>query len=226
MNVHSYFSVQPSGQLLIPFSPIQPLRSFWGCSLFDRFFGALVNPHTLIQSAFFILPSVQGTSTVFLEFSVPSSLRSPNRNGVLLGLRDRHSVLDPVLQIPTLKAMQGETKICERCGRTMEWRKKWAANWESVRYCSQQCRRTRLTAADERIEAKLVELCRARGRSKTICPSEAARGLEPQEWRALMPAIRKAANRLVHRGELKMLQKGRVVSPDSARGPYRLRIEA
>ena len=83
----------------------------------------------------------------------------------------------------------------------MEWRKKWAANWEAVRYCSQQCRRTRLTAEDERIEAKLVELCRARGRSKTICPSEAARGLESEEWRALMPAIRKAANRLSSIGE-------------------------
>ena len=25
----------------------------------------------------------------------------------------------------TLECMQGETKICERCGRTLEWRKKW-----------------------------------------------------------------------------------------------------
>ncbi len=35
------------------------------------------------------------------------------------------------------------SKPCAACGRTMTWRKAWARNWESVRYCSERCRRTR-----------------------------------------------------------------------------------
>ena len=31
-------------------------------------------------------------------------------------------------------------KICAACGRPFAWRRKWAANWEDVRYCSDACR--------------------------------------------------------------------------------------
>jgi hypothetical protein len=27
------------------------------------------------------------------------------------------------------------------CGRPMSWRRAWAKNWESVRYCSGACRK-------------------------------------------------------------------------------------
>ena len=33
------------------------------------------------------------------------------------------------------------TKDCAACGRPFQWRKKWARCWESVRYCSERCRR-------------------------------------------------------------------------------------
>nr|MBL8412539.1 DUF2256 domain-containing protein [Dechloromonas sp.] len=33
------------------------------------------------------------------------------------------------------------TKTCSACGRTMVWRKKWRANWDAVKYCSEACRR-------------------------------------------------------------------------------------
>ncbi|MFM9026121.1 MAG: DUF2256 domain-containing protein [Planctomycetaceae bacterium] len=32
------------------------------------------------------------------------------------------------------------TKICAACGRPFAWRRKWAACWEQVRYCSTRCR--------------------------------------------------------------------------------------
>ena len=32
-------------------------------------------------------------------------------------------------------------KICAACGRPFAWRKKWAKDWEAVRYCSDRCRR-------------------------------------------------------------------------------------
>jgi hypothetical protein len=31
-------------------------------------------------------------------------------------------------------------KICQRCGLPFEWRKKWARDWESVKYCSEKCK--------------------------------------------------------------------------------------
>ncbi len=32
------------------------------------------------------------------------------------------------------------TKVCATCGRPFAWRKKWARDWEAVRYCSDRCR--------------------------------------------------------------------------------------
>ncbi|MEQ8655164.1 MAG: DUF2256 domain-containing protein [Kiloniellales bacterium] len=34
-------------------------------------------------------------------------------------------------------------KTCTACGRPFAWRKKWARDWETVRYCSERCRRQR-----------------------------------------------------------------------------------
>lgn len=31
-------------------------------------------------------------------------------------------------------------KPCLHCGRPMSWRKAWAKNWDSVRFCSERCR--------------------------------------------------------------------------------------
>ncbi|MFZ9667804.1 MAG: DUF2256 domain-containing protein [Steroidobacteraceae bacterium] len=33
------------------------------------------------------------------------------------------------------------TKLCAACRRPMSWRKSWAKNWDSVKYCSERCRR-------------------------------------------------------------------------------------
>jgi len=30
-------------------------------------------------------------------------------------------------------------KICAACGRPYTWRRKWALNWDEVRYCSDAC---------------------------------------------------------------------------------------
>ena len=38
-------------------------------------------------------------------------------------------------------------KICVACGRPFAWRKKWARDWESVKFCSDACRTGRLAAA-------------------------------------------------------------------------------
>jgi hypothetical protein len=40
--------------------------------------------------------------------------------------------------------MKGDlpTKVCRACGLPFAWRKKWAAVWEEVAYCSERCRRS------------------------------------------------------------------------------------
>jgi hypothetical protein len=32
------------------------------------------------------------------------------------------------------------TKACAACGRPFAWRRKWARNWDEVRFCSDRCR--------------------------------------------------------------------------------------
>ncbi|WP_124979998.1 DUF2256 domain-containing protein [Nonlabens xiamenensis] len=32
------------------------------------------------------------------------------------------------------------TKVCPVCEREFTWRKKWAKDWEQVKFCSKKCR--------------------------------------------------------------------------------------
>ena len=32
------------------------------------------------------------------------------------------------------------SKPCAACGRPFAWRKKWARDWDNVKYCSDRCR--------------------------------------------------------------------------------------
>ncbi|MFY8139544.1 MAG: DUF2256 domain-containing protein [Caulobacter sp.] len=32
------------------------------------------------------------------------------------------------------------SKLCETCRRPFAWRRKWARDWDQVRYCSDRCR--------------------------------------------------------------------------------------
>lgn len=36
-----------------------------------------------------------------------------------------------------------DSKVCVICNRPFRWRKKWAKVWDSVKYCSDRCRRAR-----------------------------------------------------------------------------------
>ena len=64
----------------------------------------------------------------------------------------------------------------------------------------------------------------ARRAPLTVCPSEVARALAPNNWRPLMQAVREAAARLVEDGEIVVTQKGVVVDPLNAHGPIRLSV--
>jgi len=109
------------------------------------------------------------------------------------------------------------------CGRRFEWRKKWADDWEQVRYCSTACRRHGVTDVDRRLERSILDLLAERARTSTICPSEAARAVGADDWRDLMEPARRAARRLVATGSVEVTQGGRVVDPSTAKGPIRIR---
>jgi len=114
-------------------------------------------------------------------------------------------------------------KTCASCGRTMEWRASWAANWDEVRYCSARCRSRKVRPVDVALEASILSLLDAGARGATICPSGAARSVDPEGWRNLMEPARGAARRLVASGEVEIIQGGRVVDPSSCKGPFRVR---
>ena len=114
-------------------------------------------------------------------------------------------------------------KTCASCGRRIEWRAKWANNWDSVKYCGAACRSHGVNATDLKLEEAIATLLRARATDATICPSEAAKAVGGEGWNELMEPARRAARRMVARGELQITQGGTVVDPSTAKGPIRLR---
>ena len=76
---------------------------------------------------------------------------------------------------------------------------------------------------DARLQRSIGELLDRRRPEASICPSEAARAVDPEGWRELMPAARAAAGRLAAAGEAEVTQGGEVVDVATARGPVRVR---
>jgi Protein of unknown function (DUF3253) len=83
-----------------------------------------------------------------------------------------------------------------------------------------------VAVSDADIERTILELLARRDEGKTICPSDAARALDDDDFRPLMDPVRRVARDLVARGELEVTQSGRVVDIDTARGAIRLRLKA
>jgi hypothetical protein len=111
---------------------------------------------------------------------------------------------------------------CAVCGRRIEWRARWADDWDSVRFCSDSCRSAGLTDSDRTLERDILALLERRASTATICPSDVARAAA-EDWRPLMEPVRRAARRLVAKGEVEILQHGTVVDPSTAKGPIRIR---
>ncbi|MBC7372158.1 MAG: DUF2256 domain-containing protein, partial [Bdellovibrionaceae bacterium] len=91
-----------------------------------------------------------------------------------------------------------KSKVCESCGRTIEYRKKWALNWESVKYCSDECRRNKKNF-DYR--AAILEKLSTRGSGKTICPSEVLSHDQKADT-TMMEHVRRSARLLANEGKI------------------------
>ena len=72
------------------------------------------------------------------------------------------------------------------------------------------------------LRAEILRLAEARGRGRTICPSEVARSLDPQDWRRLMQPVREAAFGLADERAVAILQRGKIVDGRTAEGPLRI----
>jgi hypothetical protein len=81
----------------------------------------------------------------------------------------------------------------------------------------------RVDDVDGRLERTIGELLDQRRPGASICPSDAARAVDGESWRDLMPAARAAAGRLVEAGEVEVTQGGEVVDVATTRGPVRIR---
>ncbi|MEL6364129.1 MAG: DUF3253 domain-containing protein [Pseudomonadota bacterium] len=67
----------------------------------------------------------------------------------------------------------------------------------------------------------IMQLLMERGAGKTICPSEAARAVDPENWRAHLKAVRAAGRALAADGRIVWTRKGEPVDPETAKGVVR-----
>ena len=116
---------------------------------------------------------------------------------------------------------RNESKICQSCGRSIEYRKKWEKNWPEVKYCSDECRRNKNKFDFREAILSLLEL---RGPQKTICPSELL-PLELKQDKVLMEHVRRSARLLASEDKIVITQAGKPVDPTSFKGPIRLKLK-
>ena len=78
---------------------------------------------------------------------------------------------------------------------------------------------------DEQVAQTLIDLLGQRDAAASICPSEVARALAPDDrkWRALMPTVRRVAAALADRGMLRVTRGDVEVDALQPGGPIRLR---
>jgi hypothetical protein len=75
------------------------------------------------------------------------------------------------------------------------------------------------------VRAAILEMLDTRADDASICPSEVARTVKPDGWRALMPLVRDVARELAHEGVVDVKQRGKRVPADAEwRGPVRIAL--
>jgi len=74
------------------------------------------------------------------------------------------------------------------------------------------------------ISQTILQMATDRGADKTICPSEVARALFPDEWRGHMEEVRQHAFDLQRTGQVSITQKGEPIDSENIKGPIRIKI--
>ncbi len=81
-----------------------------------------------------------------------------------------------------------------------------------------------MSDAPKTIDDAILTLVAKAGPDKSICPSQAARALSPDNWRPLLKRTRQTAIGLARQGKIVILRKGKVVDPNDFKGVYRLAL--
>ena len=129
-------------------------------------------------------------------------------------------------------------KLCKTCRRPIQWQKKYEQDWDIIKFCSEACSGYRPGEKDSALEAAILSLLAERAadrdKTKTICPSEAAKlvsgdardkdKVTRRDWEALMEPARAAARRLAAANKIDITQHGAAVNPSTAKGLIRLRL--
>jgi hypothetical protein len=68
----------------------------------------------------------------------------------------------------------------------------------------------------------ILSLIEADGPKRTIAPSDAARAIDPENWRKHLSEIRSVAVKLALAGQIAIYRKGKIVDARSFKGVYRL----
>ena len=69
-----------------------------------------------------------------------SRFRKPGVTGTRSALAPGAVCGEAALMPKMVKKGDLPTKICAECGLPFAWRRKWARDWEQVKYCSDRCR--------------------------------------------------------------------------------------
>ncbi|CAH0239594.1 hypothetical protein SRABI02_02897 [Plantibacter cousiniae] len=69
----------------------------------------------------------------------------------------------------------------------------------------------------------MLDLLGKRAATSSICPSDVARAVGGDDWRALMDDTRRVAWRLVEEGRVRITQGDEAVDRETVRGPIRIR---
>ncbi len=75
----------------------------------------------------------------------------------------------------------------------------------------------------KRIALGILAILQKRGDPKSICPSEVARALYPENWRDAMPWVREVGVTLRNEGKIQITQKGEVIHGNTWKGPIRFK---
>lgn len=105
----------------------------------------------------------------------------------------------------------------------MQWRKAWEKNWDSIRYCSDACRRQKLDKTALPVRQALLELVRKAGPGKLSDPLEIAQKLWPTDWQGHAEEVRRVVRQLASEGYIELFQEGRRIEELNFKGPIKIR---
>ena len=114
-------------------------------------------------------------------------------------------------------------RSCSSCGRSFTWRKSFAKNWDAVKYCSNACRKRKLSKIDQQIENSIFELLETQTYPTPLTTGQIADLLDFGNDKNLLESIKRAARRLEAKSFVMITQDGKRVDSSTAKGHLQIR---